>query len=236
MNSHPSLQTQYYDGWLVRYSNGYTNRANSVCMIYPSTLDLREKIEECEKRYIRHHLPCVFKMTGDDEKGLDMMLEERGYQIVTPTSLMVMDLADKHFDTVDSVITEHITPEWLDTYFTLENRTNPDIRATATQMFNLIHNDTWYCRIEKDSRNIACASAVMERGYVSVLNVIVDEKYRGLGYGRRLLEALLNEAIRKGAHTSYLQVVQSNHIATHLYEKMGYKALYSYWYRVKKQW
>lgn len=39
-NSHPSLQTQYYDGWILCFSNGYTNRANSVNMIYPSTIDL----------------------------------------------------------------------------------------------------------------------------------------------------------------------------------------------------
>ncbi|MBO7136327.1 MAG: GNAT family N-acetyltransferase [Spirochaetaceae bacterium] len=48
------------------------------------------------------------------------------------------------------------------------------------------------------------------------------------------MEVLLDEAIKKGAHTSYLQVVQSNQIATHLYEKMGYNKSYSYWYRVKK--
>ena len=63
--------------------------------------------------------------------------------------------------------------------------------------------------------------------------VIVDEAYRGRGYGRRVCEALLSEAIQRGAHTAYLQVVQNNQPAICLYKKLGYKKLYSYWYRVK---
>ena len=80
----------------------------------------------------------------------------------------------------------------------------------------------------------ACASAVIERGYMTLVHVIVDEAYRGRGYGRRVCEALLNEAKKYGAHTAYLQVVQKNSVAIHLYKMLGYKKLYSYWYRVKK--
>lgn len=29
-NSHPSLQTQYYDGWMLRFANGHTNSASSI--------------------------------------------------------------------------------------------------------------------------------------------------------------------------------------------------------------
>ena len=33
LNSHPAIQTNYYDGWLLRFGNGYTARANSVNML-----------------------------------------------------------------------------------------------------------------------------------------------------------------------------------------------------------
>ena len=51
-NAHPSLQTQYYDGWILRFAKGYSSRANSVNVIYPSFIDIKEKVEECEKRYL----------------------------------------------------------------------------------------------------------------------------------------------------------------------------------------
>lgn len=39
MNALPSLQTILYDGWVLRFAKGYTNRANSVNPIYEGTKD-----------------------------------------------------------------------------------------------------------------------------------------------------------------------------------------------------
>ena len=41
--------------------------------------------------------------------------------------------------------------------------------------------------------------------------------------------------VRRGANMAYLQVVQDNNVAINLYTKLGYKTIYSYWYRVKKK-
>jgi ribosomal protein S18 acetylase RimI-like enzyme len=37
-----------------------------------------------------------------------------------------------------------------------------------------------------------------------------------------------------GADKAYLQVMQSNVAAMQLYEGLGFRAAYSYWYRVKR--
>jgi len=233
-NSHPSLQTQYYDGWILRFSNGYTNRANSVNMIYSSTIDLQTKIAVCEERYFSEHQPCVFKVTDGNDEKLDSLLADKGYQVVTPTNLMSMDLTDKQFEAGNCIITEQLSEEWLHTYFALENCTDVQMQSTAKQMLDMIQNKTLYCRIVEAGKSVACASAVIERGYMTLVHVVVDEAYRGRGYGRKVCEALLFEAKQQGAHTAYLQVVQNNKVAINLYEKLGYKKLYSYWYRVKK--
>jgi len=36
MNALPALSTVFLNGWILRFSNGYTRRANSVNPIYPS--------------------------------------------------------------------------------------------------------------------------------------------------------------------------------------------------------
>ena len=230
-NAHPSLQTQYYDGWVLRFANGYSSRANSVNVIYPSTIAIKEKVEECEKRYYKCNLPCIFKVTDENADTLDDLLKNRGYEIVTPTDVMILDMINKQFAIGDCIITEQVTDEWLDTYFTLERYTNQSTRDTVTQIRNMIQTDTLYCIIKENGKNIACASAVIENGYVYIANVIVDEMYRGRGYGRRVCETLLAKSKDKGGHTAYLQVIQNNRIAMNMYEKLGFKKLYSYWYR-----
>ena len=83
-NAHVALNVVQYDGWLLRSAYGYTNRANSISVLYPSTIDFEKKITYCEEYYKKQNLPCVFKLTDDDVESSDF-LEKRGYEVVTPT-------------------------------------------------------------------------------------------------------------------------------------------------------
>ena len=58
-NGHVALNNLLYDGWILRFSNGYTRRANSVSVIYPSQLSPEEKVPVCEEYYKRQGLSCV---------------------------------------------------------------------------------------------------------------------------------------------------------------------------------
>ena len=92
-NAHVALNMMQYDGWLLRFSAGHTNRANSVSVLYPSTINIDEKIGYCEQQYRAQGLPCVFKLTDADGE-LGALLEKRGYGIVTPTDVMILDLPE----------------------------------------------------------------------------------------------------------------------------------------------
>ena len=60
MNAWSSLQTMYYDGWILRFANGVTRRSNSVNPIFGSKLDVEGKISFCEKIYTETNLPTIF--------------------------------------------------------------------------------------------------------------------------------------------------------------------------------
>lgn len=61
---------------------------------------------------------------------------------------------------------------------------------------------------------------VLEEG--DILNIVVDERFRGRGIGRKLTQALLEEGKRQGMQTFTLEVRVSNTPAIRLYESLGF--------------
>ena len=56
MNALPGIQMNVYDGWILRFADGYTKRANSINPIYFSNEDLNNKIENAEQMYRKRKL------------------------------------------------------------------------------------------------------------------------------------------------------------------------------------
>ena len=253
LNAHPAIQTQHFDGWILRFADGYTKRANSVSPLYASTknptnkgvrsalsqsgnseLALHEKIFECENRYFTLGLPAIFKLTDNSDPNIDETLKRQGYTLVEPTYVMEMDMKNRDFPLGDCIMTNCADELWLNSYFVLSKNSDKKKMAAAKQILTNVKTNMICGRIIKDGISIACGTAVIERGYMGLLNVIVDEQHRGKGYGIEICESLLSASKRIGAHTAYLQVVQENHTAVNLYKKLGYQTIYTYWYWVKK--
>lgn len=235
MNAHPALKTQLYDGWILRFSSGYTNRANSVNPLYPSTLPLEEKVEVCEGFYTKQKLPTVFKLTEASPPGLDAILDARGYDIVTPTYLFTNHAQPSGKASKDVTITHAIEPAWRADFFRLNGLADTGKIATASAMMDNIQGDVLCARMVEGGQTIACGLCVVERGYAGLYDIVVDAAHRGRGHGFALCSALGLEAANVGAHAMYLQVVAANAPAVALYKKLGYQCSYPYWYRVKKK-
>ena len=231
-NAHVALNTMQYDGWLIRFANGHTNRANSVSVIYPSTIGFDVKVPYCEEIYKKAGLPCVFKLTEEDNE-LNEYLEACGYKAVTPTDVMILNLKEKAFQKGPCVFSKEPTEEWLHAYFTFEGFTDITKQETFRQMLSKVLVETIYCSVIKDGEVIACASAAIEHGYMLLQNVVVSPEYRGRGYGKIVCESLIAQAKENGAHHTYLQVVRENAVAVNMYLKLGYEKVYTYWYMKK---
>ena len=78
-----------------------------------------------------------------------------------------------------------------------------------------------------------CGYGVIEKGFVGLFDIVVKEEYRGKGYGKEIVEAILTKANKTGIKKAYLSVVNNNIIAQNMYGKIGFKEIYKYWYRKK---
>ena len=103
-NAWPALETINYDGWVLRFANGFSKRSNSVNPLYGSTIDLDEKINHCESIYQAKELKTTFKLNDIScPKNLDEALAARGYEIIDPVSVQVLELRDTDFRIFRSV-------------------------------------------------------------------------------------------------------------------------------------
>ena len=231
-NAHPAFNTMYYDGWLLRVAGGYTHRANSVNTIYPSNLSINDKIEYCERFYTQLNLPTVFKITPLSLE-LDAVLDMRDYRIATPTNLMIADINPISTSGLISVTENGISENWQSSYFRLCQTRDETIPLAKKVQQNIIGRSIC-ATVTCNNEIVACGLCVVEREYAGLYDIIVAPQHRRKGYGQDICKALMFAASQHGAKTAYLQVVADNHNATRLYEKIGYKSAYQYWYRVKK--
>lgn len=90
-----------------------------------------------------------------------------------------------------------------------------------------------YALLLKEGLPAACGLGVIQHGYVVLYDIVTAPAHRRQGMAEQLILGLLHWAKAQGAAASFLQVVQANKGASALYDKLGYKEIYEYWYRVK---
>ncbi len=232
LNAWPALDTLLYDGWLLRFSGGYTRRANSVIPLYPSLMEPAQKLSVCERAYRERGLPVVFKLTSAASE-VDRLLDSRGYLEEGHTSVEVADLVDvKPPDPADVELLTRPSNEWVAAYCFL-NRAARRHFVTMSQVLERISAPACFLSIRRDGETAAMGMAVVERGYVGLFDLVTRESLRNQGIGRQTVLHLLAWGRRQGARFAYLQVDHQNQPARHLYDRIGFRELYTYWYRAR---
>jgi GNAT superfamily N-acetyltransferase len=235
LNALPALRTVHYDGWVIRFANGYSRRANSVNPIYHSKVAIDEKIRRCEQLYGSIGQQVIFKLTDAVfPEDLDTVLEQKGYELDAPTSVRTLDLAHIGETTDDDItISDKPTEEWLGQLIAM-SKTDGRHFATIREMLGKIVPKAGFFSITRDNRIVACGLAVVDKNYVGLFDILTDPAYRRQGLGSRISSNMLRWGKAGGARTAYLQVMNVNKPAITLYENLGFAEAYKYWYRVKE--
>lgn len=239
LNAWPAFQTYVYDGWLLRFADGFTKRSNSINPIYkantPYSLEqIEDKIKTCESMYSNSGLNTVFKITPFiNPSNLDNLLNQSGYHMLDLTSVQVTNLSEIEEPRSSQVeIRTEMNNEWLDTISRFNNLSDAQAEITRKLWSNSFLRRGFFT-LYSDTIPVACGAGVIEQDYVGLYDIVTDPSYRNQGYGRELLLHILKWAKGEGATHSYLQVVKDNLHAMRLYGSIGYEEIYTYWYRQK---
>ncbi|MGB2982487.1 MAG: GNAT family N-acetyltransferase [Candidatus Bipolaricaulia bacterium] len=235
LSAWPALEETHYDGWILRFADGHTKRANSISPLYPSTIDVEEKIAACERAHEEHGLPTIFRLTPFSEPAtLDQTLDSRDYSMIDRTLVMTRSIANFSAPPSDFSIRPVDAETWLDTFERFD-LLSPEDMSTRRGIIGRISPDPIPVIAGPADHPTGINLGVREGAAVGLFSLFVAEERRLQGLGQALVEETLAIAADRGATLAYLQVEELNMPARGLYEKLGFTEAYPYWYRVRSE-
>ncbi|MFX3633762.1 MAG: GNAT family N-acetyltransferase [Candidatus Pristimantibacillus sp.] len=240
LNAWPALQTVLHDGWLMRFADGYTKRSNCIVPLYDISSDpddLLHKINYCEQLYTSQQLDTVFKILSFGmPQQLDQMLDAHGYIIVDPVFMKTVALSSVKEPAREMACRKHdqVSDAWMDDYSSMIEMSDQQ-RELAIRLLSSMPLQKCFVTLYDEDRPVACGIGILERGYIGLFDIVTAPGYRNRGIGEQLVLQLLQWGKQHGAETGYLLVVQDNAPANRMYDKIGFKEQYQYWYRVKSR-
>lgn len=227
----PALQTQMLAGWVQRFADGYTKRANSINALGARcrfTADLRHALE---RPYRERGMPPVWRLTPLAPAETDQALARLGYRRIDESLVQVAPLDARLAADPEIVIESVPSAAWLARFAELSPVAEIH-RATMRHMLTSIPSPVGFARVERDGHLVAFALGVVDGDYVGLFDVLVAAETRRQGLARQLTQSIGAWGRRHGARFAYLQVVATNSAALPLYASLGFETVYSYAYRV----
>lgn len=234
----PAREVIHLDGWVLRFADGYTRRANSANPLGPIGGDPRERIRHCETLFRERELRPVFKMTPAARPGnLDEVLAAEGYALEAPTRVQTRDLAARPPLATPPMGLELLArpgDSWFDV-FARWVRVGSDRHGAHRAILESIEPALRCAILHGREGPLACGLAVCDGPRVGLYDLVTAPEERRKGHGTRLVEGLLAWGIEEGAQVGYLQVMEENETARRLYHRLGFADAYPYWYRVRSR-
>lgn len=254
LNALPAPRQVLLDGWLLRFADGCTRRANSVNPVWPGPGrgDPDARIRACAALYAAQGLPCLFRVPSFLPPGLDAALDAHGYAPPEgETRILFRPNPDaRGADDAgaggagaggDGAGTGGVElaegrpgAEWLDAQARIAGDVERVARARR-DMLACLAIPAAFGAVRPDGPGTPMASlayVAVHDGLACLNMVATDPAARRRGLSRRVLRALLAWAREAGAEGACLQVAAGNAAAVALYEGLGFRTeLYRYHYR-----
>lgn len=230
-NAWPALKEITCNGWLLRFADGLSRRANSANPLSEEIEAPDGLIGVCEAHYRGHKLPTIFRVPSIIDPSIQDRLEKRGYTKEGESLVLYSGIGGLHVKAdADVKISSQPVVDWLAAMSRWQKHSE-DNRQTYEKIVRLITVPVAYASVSEQEQVVSLAYGVVHGKLLCVESVITGEPFRGKGYSRRVLAALVDWARSAGAEGVCIQVQVENNPAVALYTKFGLKELYRYHYR-----
>ncbi len=239
MNAWPAEHYFFLNGWILRFTNGVTYRANSVIPFNYTgkKKQIENDIENVENAYKSFNLPTIFTMHEHFEpEELDEILRNLGYIEQDRTNALLME--------VDKLDLSHINKDFTYEFYNERIKDFSSLLAKYTKrdkyQQEIIKEITSRIMVPKKSFVIAklegepigtLMGVLNPHGYIYIADVFVVPEFRRQKIASSMLKTVIKEwAISNGAKNIWLQVELENNNAMKLYRNLGMKKIYNYYY------
>ncbi|PCI77740.1 MAG: hypothetical protein COB20_07450 [SAR86 cluster bacterium] len=240
----PALEEEELSFGLLRYSRGTDRRSNSLSLYPHAEFETGKLIGAAEKFFAERDAAPIVRIVQPDGVALDSIadidsaLELRGYEKQAPTLSMLLNLEGvlETKEKLENGSIERVdVGSWLQTWYTLTNRNfeKIDVHRALLEASKLSH--LFLLKQGFDGAPMSNGMAVYANQAMGLFGISTASGHRKRGHALEIINSLLCWGFAKGARFAYLQVEESNQAAVNLYQKLGFKKSYSYWYRVGKR-
>jgi N-acetylglutamate synthase len=229
LNAWPALREVLLDGWLLRFSEGLSRRANSANPLRPVA---HAATRECEALYRGQQLPAIFRVPSLLDPSVDAQLAGADYTREGNSSVLYggIDDIDAKPDP-DVRILSRPTPDWFEAMATLQNHTIEEAN-TYRRIIGQIAVPSAFAALTINREIVALAYGAVHDALLCYESVVTHQHHQRRGYGRRIVASLAAWAKDNRAQGVCLQVESGNLRARALYDAVGLKReLYRYHYR-----
>jgi len=215
---------------VLRFTDGFTRRANSAC-VGACVTDLGGLIARTEREYRSRGLGPGFRLTPLSPPAFERLLGERGYVVETVAVVMVADrLHDSAVPTTLAAIAlaSVLDEDWLQAFKAVERNWSAEQDPGARWVLGSGESPRRFACARVDGAAVATGYARLEGDWLYVACVGTLPGHRRRGLARAISERLLIWGAAGGARRAVLQVEMKNAAAQGLYAQLGFAPRYVY--------
>jgi ribosomal protein S18 acetylase RimI-like enzyme len=232
-HSWPAREIVPLGDWIMRADAGVTRRANSVFPFGDPGLPLDEAIDYVVQFYKNRKLIPRFQVTkASVPRGLDDALAKYGFAYEMKTYFHTSKIEDilKASGGYKVEMSSEPDDEWFSSYSRISGH-SAEVLRVRKGIFERMPIEKRFASVRERGSVIGISIGVIHRGWLGIFGVRTDEEHMRKGVAKSINRALIGWAEDKGAKDAFLQVEADNESAIQLYESIGFRQKFAYWYR-----